>query len=88
MAGDTVTLTCSVTLLTQVTHFQWEGPGVPPIPADPTTSGQIVSSDLTLSEIAASQAGQYTCIVASNSTSVNITVQSKDTYIYIQVNAN
>ena len=83
MAGDTVTLTCSVTLPTGVTgtpDFQWEGPGVTPTPAGPTTSGQMVSSDLTLSEIATSQAGLYTCtatLIGSNSTSVIITVESK-----------
>ena len=76
MAGGTVTLTCSVTLPTGVTgtpDFQWEGPGLSSTPADPTTSGQMVSSDLTLSEIATSQAGQYTC-TASLSGSVNISV--------------
>ena len=83
MAGDTVTLTCSVTLPTGVTgtpDFQWEGPEVTPIPADPTSSGQTVSSDLTLSEIATSQAGQYTCTAILNvsiSHSVIITVHSK-----------
>ena len=84
MAGDTVTLNCSVTLLPGVTpdtpDFQWEGPGgVTPTPADPTTSGMMVSSVLTLSEIATSQAGQYTCTIrgTSLSASENITVQSK-----------
>ena len=85
MAGDNVTLTCSVTFPTGVTgtpDFQWEGHGVTPIPADPTTSGQVVSSDLTLSEIATSQAGQYTCTANLNSsviinTSVIVMVQSK-----------
>ena len=74
MAGDNITLTCSVTLPTGVTgtpDIQWEGPGV---------SGQMVSSDLTLSEITTSQAGQYTCtatLSGSVSNSVNITVRSK-----------
>ena len=95
MAGDTVTLTCSVTLPTGVTAtpvFQWVGPGVTPSPADPTTSGQIVSSDLTLSKIATSQAGQYTCtsviLNGPNTTSITVSVQSKSsnvcaTYMYI-----
>ena len=64
VAGVTVTLNCSVTLPSGVTDtpvFQWEGPGVTPTPADPTTSGQMVSSVLTLSQIKTSQAGQYTC---------------------------
>ena len=77
MAGDNVTLTCSVTLLTGAGGFRWEGPGVTPTPASPIISGQMVSSGLILSEIATSQAGQYTCTTASNSTSVNISVQSK-----------
>ena len=82
MAGDTVTLTCSVTLPSGVTGtpvFQWEGPGVTPTPADPTTSGVMVSSELTLSEISISQAGLYTCtatLSGSITTSTIITVQS------------
>ena len=42
MAGDSVTLTCSISLPSGVTDtpvFQWEGPGVTPTPADPTSSG-------------------------------------------------
>ena len=83
-AGNTVTLTCSVTLPDGVTgtpDFQWEGPsGVTLTPADSTTSGQTVSSDLTLSEISTSQAGLYNCtaiLSGSISTSTIITVQSK-----------
>ena len=84
MAGESVTLTCSVTLpdgVTSTPDFQWEGPGgVTLTPAASTTSGQTVSSDLTLSEISTSQAGQYTCtatLYGSNTTSTTITVQSK-----------
>ena len=84
MAGESVTLTCSVTLPNGVNGtplFQWEGPGgVTLTPADSTTSGGTVSSDLTLSEISTSQAGQYTCtatLSGSISTSTTITVQSK-----------
>ena len=83
IAGDTVTLTCSVTLPSGVNGapvFQWEGPGVTPTPADSTTSEGIVSSELTLSEISTSQAGLYTCTATlggSNTTSTIITVQSK-----------
>ena len=82
MARDTITLTCSVTLPSGVTGtpvFQWEGPGVTPTPPDPTTSGGMVSSDLTLSEISTSQAGLYTCTATlggSNTTSTITTVQS------------
>ena len=83
MAGDTVTLTCSVSLPSGVTGtpvFQWEGPGVTSTPANPTTSGGMVSSDLTLSEISTSQAGLYTCTATLDgfiNTSTIITVQSK-----------
>ena len=83
MAGDTVTLVCSVTLPSGVIGapvFQWEGPGVTPTPANPTTSGGMISSVLTFSEISTSQAGLYTCTVilsGSNTTSTIITVQSK-----------
>ena len=85
VAADTVTLTCSVTLPPGVTGtptIQWEGPGVTPTPADPTTNGQEVSSVLTLSSISTSQAGQYTCTTTLTGArpvmaSVNITVKSK-----------
>ena len=84
MAGDNVTLTCSVTLPTGVTDtpdFQWEGPGVTPTPADPTTNRQEVSSVITLSTISTSQAGQYICTATLNGSSMtiatNVTVHSK-----------
>ena len=84
MAGDTVTLTCSATLPTGVTgtpDFHWEGPGVTPTPADPTTNRQEVSSVLTLSTISTSQAGQYICTATLNGSSVTnittVTVQSE-----------
>ena len=95
VAGDSLTLTCSVTLPAGVTgtpDFQWEGPGVT-TPAAPTTSGQEVSSVLTLSAIATSQAGQYSCTAtlsgSSVSTALNVTVQSKFTAIncLLRVNA-
>ena len=83
-AGESVTFTCSVTLPDGVTgtpDFKLKGPGgVTLTAADSTTSGQTVSSDLTLSEISTSQAGQYTCtatLSGSNTTSTTITVQSK-----------
>ena len=84
MAGDTVTLTCSVTLphgVTDTPDFQWEGPGgVILTPADSMTSGQTVSSDLPFNEITTSQAGQYTCTATlrgSINTSTTITVESE-----------
>ena len=95
VARESVSLTCSVTLPDGVTgtpDFQWEGPsGVTPTPADSTTSGQTVSSDLTLSEISTSQAGQYTCtatLSGSISTSTTITVQSKYNVMYILYTSN
>ena len=84
MAGDTVTLTCSLTLphgVTDTPDFHWEGPGgVTLTPADSITSGQTVSSDLPLNEITTSQAGQYTCtatLSGSITTSTTITVESE-----------
>ena len=80
MAGDSVTLTCSISLPSGVTGtpvFQWEGPGVTLTPDDPTSSGGVVSSILTLT---ASEAGLYSCTASLRgeiSTNTIITVQSK-----------
>ena len=83
MAGEPVLLTCSVTLPVTISGspvFQWVGPGNTPIPS---TSGQVVTSTLTLSAVRTSQAGQYTCTASlegttlTNSSIVEITVQSK-----------
>ena len=93
MAGDNVTLTCSVTLPSGVTGtpvFQWEGPSV--VTDTPvfqwegssgvnSTSMTNGSCDLALNGITTSQAGEYT----GNATlsgyitddSIIITVQSK-----------
>ena len=81
MAGDTVTLTCSVTLPSGVTDtpvFQWEGSSG--VSSTSMTSGHTVSSDLTLNGISTSQAGEYTCnatLSGSITDSITITVQSK-----------
>ena len=87
MAGDTVTLTCSITLPTGTPDFQWETPGeTTPTPANLVTSGQMFSSALTLTEIVTSQAGQYTCtatLSGSVNTSVILTIQSKHTMQYL-----
>jgi len=60
--------------------FQWAGPGDTPTPAAPSTSGQVVTSILTLSAVRASQAGQYSCTASLEgstvSSAVDITVQS------------
>ena len=83
IAGDTVTLTCSVPLLPGIIdtpEFKWKGPGgVTLTPTVTTTSGLVVSSVFTLSEIATSHAGQYTCTIRGTAlrASENITVQSK-----------
>ena len=84
MAGDNVTLTCTVTLPSEVTDtpvFQWEGPGgVTPTPEDSMTNGQTVSNDLILNDVTTSQAGQYTCNATLSgyiTESIIINVQSK-----------
>ena len=86
MAGESVSLTCSVTLpgtMSDSPVFQWVGPEETLTPADPSTSGQVVTSTLTLSAVRTSQAGQYTCNASlegttlTNSSTVDITVQSK-----------
>ena len=85
-AGESVSLTCSVTLPGTVSGspvFQWAGPGDTPTPAAPSTSGQVVTSTLTLSAVRTSQAGQYTCTASVEGTTltkrstVDINVQSK-----------
>ena len=84
-AGESVSLTCSITLPGTVNGtavFQWVGPGDTPTPADPSTSGQVVYNTLILSAVRTSQAGQYTCTVSvegpnRTAISVNITVQGK-----------
>lgn len=80
VAGDNVTLTCSLTPSGRVTStpdFNWEGPGV----IDSTNITERVFSQLLLTEIATSQAGVYSCIViyrqVSFSTDTTLTVQSK-----------
>ena len=84
MAGRSVSLTCSVALPGTVSGspvFQWAGPGDTPTLATPTSSGQVVTSTLTLSAVRTSQAGQYTCTASVEgstvSSMVDITVQSK-----------
>ena len=89
MAGESVSLTCSVTLPGTVSGspvFQWVGPGHTPTPAAPSTSGQVVTSTLTLRAVRTSQAGQYTCTASLEgstvSSTVNITVQGKSSCHY------
>ena len=81
-AGNTVTITCSVTLPSGVTDtpsFQWRGPdGETHIPTNPTTSGQTVSSVIKIKKIRTSQAGQYTCrasLSGSVSDDISISVE-------------
>ena len=83
VAGDSIVLTCSLTLPSEVMGnpvFQWIGPGDTPTPAEPSTSGQVITSLLTLDSIRTSQAGQYTCTITVNNTlqmsTVDIIVQS------------
>ena len=85
MVGNNITLTCSVVLPDGVTgtpDYQWTGPAGLIDTATHSSNDQSVSSVLTLSEIAPSQAGEYTCTATltngpSNATSITITVQSK-----------
>ena len=83
MAGDSVILTCSLSLPNGVTGtpvFQWERPGVTPTPADPTYSVGVVSSILTLTSVSTSEAGLYSCTASLRgeiSTNTIITVRCK-----------
>ena len=86
MVRNNITLTCSVVLPDGVTgtpDYQWMGPAGGIIDtATHSSNDHSVSSVLTLSEIAPSQAGEYTCTAtlangASNAISINVTVQSK-----------
>ena len=79
MAGDTLTLTCSISLPPGVNGtpvFNWEGPaGETPTPANPTFSERVIYSELTLDVIAASQSRLYKCIaILGGAISTNITV--------------
>ena len=90
MAGDSVTLTCSLALPSGVTGtpvFQWERPGVTPTPDDSISSGGVVSSILTLTSVSTSEAGLYSCTASLRgniSTNTIITVQSKQMSIDIK----
>ena len=77
MAGGPVSLNCSVSLPGEVSGtpvFRWVGPGSIPLPVDLSTSGQMVTSTLTLSPVRTSQAGQYTCSATLEGCSINSTV--------------
>ena len=94
MAGESITLTCSVTIpyrLNGIPEFQWEGPGETPDPAAPSTSGQEVTSQLTLSAIRTSQAGQCTRTASldkfDRSDSAVVIVQSKGIIILYYVHS-
>ena len=90
VAGESVTVTCYILLAEGVSHdvhFQWEGPGEIPDPAPSSTVGEVVTSELTLSYIRTSQAGQYTCTASlcgfsvSSTATTNVSVQSKFTCV-------
>ena len=91
MAGESITLTCSVTIpygLDGIPEFQWEGPGKIPNPTSPSSfSGQEVKSRITLSALRTSQAGQYTCTASlgdfSRNSSKLVIVHSKDNNYYV-----
>lgn len=81
-AGENVSFNCFVTLPGTVRNdglnFQWEGPGGTVTPADSIVSGQVVSSTLTLSNVNASQSGEYSCTASLEGSNVsrsgNITI--------------
>ena len=87
ISGQSVCLNCSITLPDTEgpslgdPMFQWMGPGAPPAPSPPSTTGQVTTSLLTLSAVRTSQAGQYTCTATLDGISVTttgtLTVQSK-----------
>ena len=85
MAGDTLTLTCSISLPPGVNGtpvFNWERAGEIPTPANLTSSGGMTYSELTLDVIAASQSGLYKCIASlGGSISTNITVTVVGMYL-------
>ena len=83
LVGSTVTLTCSVSLAPgpyyDAPKFSWQGPGLPP--------SNVISNSgvLTLSDITASNAGEYTCIASlypNISLSTYVTVESKSNRVY------
>ena len=90
MAGNLVTLTCSVALPDGVTGsplLQWEGPGGI-LQHSANSSGQEVISNLTLSAIRTTQAGQFTCTASLSdfieSDTTSIAVQSEYVFTYYQ----
>ena len=96
MIGNNITLTCSVVLPNGVTgtpDYQWMGPAGGVIDtATHSSNDQSVSSVLTLSEIAPSQAGEYTCTatlanIVLNTTSITIRVSFQYFFSCIHINA-
>ena len=87
MAGDNVTLTCSVyprSRISGVSIFQWQGP----VMNDSTIIHGRYSSELVLTDVSASQAGLYNCSFSHRlgnniSTSTNLTIQGNYNYYYI-----
>ena len=77
LIGETVTLTCSVTLLSDVTgipSFHWEGPsGVVLDWSQPSSGGREVLSELPITQITPSRVGEYVC-TASRTGSVSSTI--------------
>ena len=77
MIGETVTLTCSVTLPTGVsgtTYFQWEGPGGVVLDwSQPSSGGREVLSELPITQITPSHVGEYVCTTILNGSVSNTT---------------
>ena len=81
VAGDSVTLTCSLTPTSGISvtpDFKWEGPGVNEIS---TSGSKSMFSQLILTDILTSHAGVYICSATFEqgnfSTNTTLTIQSK-----------
>ncbi|CAI8037270.1 Receptor-type tyrosine-protein phosphatase S [Geodia barretti] len=87
MSGATVSLTCSISLpidVTDASGIHWKGPGVSPIPVNSVTSGGMISSVLTFSQIESFQSGLYGCnFTLGGSISTSITVIVLDQVVFL-----
>ena len=89
MAGNILNLTCSISLPSGVTgspEFEWDGP-LTSTNISNSVDGMLLSI-LTLSDIAPSDAGPYTCTATlggSVSTTVNVSVEGNNEVFQLQV---
>ena len=77
LIGETVTLTCSVTLPPGVSgtpYFQWEGPGGVALDwSQPSSGGREMFSELPITQIIPSNVGEYVCTATLNGSVSNTT---------------